>query len=157
MKAVAPDTFLIEGIGQGERLLDFRRGTVKGSIEACYLRQFGIEVHRHLDGREVVRLVDGASGTSASSSAINSGVTCEPRVMEAAMHDPMAERRELPVAKPLSGPRQYRRKNLAGHARRFLTQIRRWEVFAIGPDGARRRTRSDAIDLPSEEFFRSPS
>src|SRR4029077_9166173 len=57
MKAVTPDTFLIERIGQSEGLLDLRRSAVKGGIEACHLRQFGIEAHRHLDGGEVVRLV----------------------------------------------------------------------------------------------------
>jgi hypothetical protein len=46
VKAVAPDAFLIERIGQGEGLLDLRRGAVKGGIEACHLRQFGIEAHR---------------------------------------------------------------------------------------------------------------
>jgi hypothetical protein len=57
MKAVAPDTFFIERIGQGEGLLNLRRSAVKGGIEACYLRQFGIEAHRQLYGRQVVRLV----------------------------------------------------------------------------------------------------
>jgi hypothetical protein len=57
MKTVAPDTLLIERIGQGEGLLDLRRAAVKGGIEACHLWQFGIEARRHLDWREVVRLV----------------------------------------------------------------------------------------------------
>ena len=57
MKTVAPDTFLIERIGQSEGLLDLGRSAVKGGIEACYLRQFGIEAHRQLDGHQVVRLV----------------------------------------------------------------------------------------------------
>jgi hypothetical protein len=99
MKAVAPDTFLIERIGQSEGLLDLRRSAVKGSIEACHLRQFGIEAHRHLDGREVVRLVQWCQrhqrlqlGDQFGSDAGRS------RVMEAAMDDAMAERREPPVA-----------------------------------------------------------
>ena len=57
MKAVAPNALLIIRVGQREGLLDLRRSAVKGGIEARYLRQFGIERHRHLDRREIVRLV----------------------------------------------------------------------------------------------------
>ena len=57
MKAVAPNALLIIRVGQREGLLDLRRSAVKGGIEVRYLRQFGLERHRHLDRREIVRLV----------------------------------------------------------------------------------------------------
>ena len=75
MKAVAPNAFLLERVGEREGLLDLRRGAVKSGIEACHLRQSRIEAHRHLDGREVVRLMQWSQRDRASNSAINSGVT----------------------------------------------------------------------------------
>ena len=59
VKTVTPYAFLVKRVGQCEGLLDLRRSAVKSGIEARYLRQVGIEGHRHLDRREIVRLVKG--------------------------------------------------------------------------------------------------
>jgi hypothetical protein len=57
VKAVAPNALLKKRVGHGESLLDPGCGAVKGGVEARHLGQFGIELQRHLDRREVVRLV----------------------------------------------------------------------------------------------------
>jgi hypothetical protein len=151
MKAVAPNAFLVKRVGEREGLLDLRRGAVKSGIEACHLRQFGIEAHRHLDRREMVRLVQWRGrherfqlGQQFRRDAGGPGA------VQTAMDDTVAECVKPPVAKLFSGPRQSRRKHLTRHCRRFLPEIRGVELFAIEPSRARRRMCADPIDLAAE-------
>jgi hypothetical protein len=103
---------------------------VKSGIEACHLRQFGIEAHRHLDRREIVRLVQWRErherfqlGQQFRRDAAGPGV------VQTAMDDAVAECVKPPVAKLFSGPRQYRRKHLTRHCRRFRPEVREVELF----------------------------
>ena len=122
MKAIASDALLIERVGQRKGLLDLGSGSVEGGIETGHLRQFGIEGHCHFDGREIVRLVQRRErhqllqlGEQFRRDTGGSGV------VQTAMDDAVAERVKPSVAEPLSGPRQYRREDLARHRRRCRT------------------------------------
>jgi hypothetical protein len=57
VEAVASYAFLVKRVGERKGLLDVWRSAVKSSVEARHLRQAGVEGHRHLDRREIVRLV----------------------------------------------------------------------------------------------------
>src|SRR6516165_4413976 len=57
VKSVAANALVVKRIGQGKRLFDLGGGSVKSRVETRYLRQVGIELQRHLDRREIVRLV----------------------------------------------------------------------------------------------------
>src|SRR5215472_15998357 len=151
VKAIAPYALLVERVRQREGLLDLRRGPVEGGVKASDLRQFGIEGHRHLDRREIVRLVQWRERYKRLQFGQQfGGYAGRPRVTQAAVDDAVAERVEPPVSQPLPDPRQYRRKHLARHRRRFRPQVRGRDGFAIGTGGARLGPSPDPVDLTRE-------
>ena len=134
MKTIAPYDGLVIRLRQRKGLLDLGRS------------------HRHLDRREMCGSSSGARGTSASSSASSSRRDARrSRMTQAAMDDTVAESREPPIAKPLSGPPQYRRQFVARHSRRCHIELRRRNGFPIGPHGARRRMSADPLHLAAEK------
>jgi hypothetical protein len=74
MKTVAPYAFLVKRVRQRKSLIDLWCGPVESGVEARHLRQTGIKIHCHFDGARLYGSCNGASGTSVSNSASNSGV-----------------------------------------------------------------------------------
>ena len=87
VKTIAPYALLKKRIGQSKCLIDLRRGAVKCGIEARHLRQFRIECYRHLDRREIVRLVQGRQRHQCLQ--LGQQIRCDPgrsRVTQAAVY-----------------------------------------------------------------------
>ena len=151
MKPVAPYPFLEKRIRQRKGLIDLRRGSVESGVETRDLRQVRIEGHGHLDRREIVRLVQRCE--RHQSLELGQQFRSDPGgpgVAQPAMDHAVADCRKPPVAEPVPCPRQYGRQDLARHSRRFRTQIRGRDLFAVGPGSACRRTHADPIDLPAK-------
>src|SRR5260221_10782891 len=151
VKTVSPYALLEDRIGQGESLFYFRRRAVKGRIETRDLRQIRVEGHRHLDRREIVRLMQGCERHQR----LQFGqqffrYACRPRVTQPAVHDTMAERCETTVAEPLPGPPPDRREHLARRGRRCRTQIWWCDRLAVRAGSAGCRMCPDSIHLPGE-------
>jgi hypothetical protein len=151
MKAVAAYPLLIQRVRQWECLLDLGCSAVKCGIETRYLRQFGIEAQCHLDGSKIMRLMQRRERHQRLEFGQQlSGHARRSRMMQAAMDDTVAERRERPVTELLSGPRQYRWEDLARYGGRLCPEIRRRELLTTGARGDRRRMCTYPFDLPCE-------
>ena len=154
MEAVAPYALPRKRIGQCKGLLDFGCRAVKRGVEACHLRQVGIEFQRHLDRREIVRLVQGGQrhqgvefGQEFRRDQHRLGMA------QPAMDDAVAERRQPPAAELLPRPREQCREQFARRRRRLTAELWRFDFRAVRALGARLGMHPDPIDLSGKKPF----
>jgi hypothetical protein len=62
MKAVAPHAFVVQGAGQGKRIVHPRVVAVEGGVETRHLHHVWKRGLRRADARQVVGLVQGCKG-----------------------------------------------------------------------------------------------
>ena len=75
MKPVATNALFSETARQSERLSQIGLGTMEGCVEAGNLRNLRRGLHDRANRREVVRLMQGASGSSFARSSSTASVT----------------------------------------------------------------------------------
>ena len=92
MKPISPDPFIVESAGYGIAIREFVMAAVKGSIEACDLREGRKSGKKRADRRQIMRLMQRRERRETLEARDHAMVDQHgPVVIRSAMHDPVTD------------------------------------------------------------------
>ena len=149
MEAVAADAVVVEPARQGEPVGELGMAAVERGIEAGDLRQVGLDRGDRADAGEIVRLMQRRERAERLEPGEHRGIDAHRRrVVDAAVHHPVADAEQRRVAEMLAQPAAEHAKELGrGPRPRSSGQRRSTSDLAVGVLGDEARRRADALDL----------